>query len=181
MKIHFLNTPLSAFICLLLLACNSKSTLQSYFVDHQESAAFISVDLPIDFLKIDSKEINQRQINAIESIDKLNMLGYSIKSGQKEVYSAEIAVLTKLLQDEKYNELISFGNSKERSVRIYYIGDYNSVDEFVVFTNSMDIGFAVIRVLGNKMNLSEIMQLGPFIDKLDRESLNVDEFFDFML
>lgn len=45
----------------------------------------------------------------------------------------------------------------------------------------MDIGFAVIRVMGNKMNLSEIMQLGPFIDKLDRESLNVDEFFDFML
>ncbi|MBN97022.1 MAG: hypothetical protein CMC56_03800 [Flavobacteriaceae bacterium] len=181
MKIHFLNTPLSAFICLLLLACNSESTLQSYFVDHQESAAFISVDLPISFLKIDSKEINQSQTNAIESIDKLNMLGYSIKSGQKEVYSAEVAVLTKLLQDEKYNELISFGNSKEGRVRIYYIGDDSSIDEFVVFTTSIDIGFAVIRVLGNEMNLSEIMQLGPIIDKLDTESLNVDDFFDFML
>ena len=121
MKIHFLNTPLSAFICLLLLACNSKSTLQSYFVNHQESIAFISADLPITFLKIESKEINQSQTNAIESINKLNMLGYSIKFGQKEVYSAEVAVLTKLLQDEKYNELISFGNSMEGRVRIYYI------------------------------------------------------------
>ena len=163
------------------MACNSKSTLQSYFVDHQESAAFISVDLPIDFLKIDSKEINQRQINAIESIDKLNMLGYSIKSGQKEVYSAEIAVLTKLLQDVKYNELISFGNSNEGRVHIYYVGDNSSIDEFVVFTTSIDIGFAVIRVLGNEMNLSEIMQLGPIIDKSVSESLNVDDFFDFML
>ena len=181
MKIHFLNTPLSAFICLLLLACNSKSTLESYFVDHQESAAFISLDLPITFLKIDSKEINQSQTNAIESIDKLNMLGYSIKSGQKEVYSAEVTVLKKLLQDEKYNELISFGNSKEGRVRIYYIGEGSSIDEFVVFTTSIDIGFAVIRVLGNEMNLSEIMQLGPIIDKLDTESLNVDDFFDFML
>ena len=109
------------------------------------------------------------------------MLGYSIKSGQKEVYSAEVAVLTKLLQDEKYNELISFGNSKEGRVRIYYIGEDSSIDEFVVFTTLTDIGFAVIRVLGNEMNLSEIMQLGPIIDKLDTESLNVDNFFDFML
>ena len=181
MKIHFLTPPLSAFICLLLLACNSESTLQSYFIDHHESAAFISLDLPISFLKIDSKEINQSQTNAIESIDKLNMLGYSIKSGQKEVYSAEVAVLTKLLQEEKYNELISFGNSKEGRVLIYYVGDDRSIDEFVVFTTSIDIGFAVIRVLGNKMNLSEIMQLGPIIDKLDSENVNVDDFFDFIL
>ena len=86
-----------------------------------------------------------------------------------------------LLKDEKYNELISFGNSKEGRMRIYYIGDDSSIGEFVVFTTSLDIGFAVIRVLGNEMNLSEIMQLGPIIDKLDSESLNVDDFFDFML
>ena len=96
----------------------------------------MSVDLPISFLIIDSKEINQSQTNAIESIDKLNILGYSIKSGQLEVYSTEVAVLTKLLQDEKYNELISFGNIKEGRVRIYYIGDERSIDEFVVFTTS---------------------------------------------
>ena len=77
----FLNTPLSAFICLLLLACNSESTLQSYFVDHQESAAFISVDLPISFLKIDSKEINQSQTNAIESRQiKYVRVQYKIRS-----------------------------------------------------------------------------------------------------
>ena len=64
---------------------------------------------------------------------------------------------------------------------IYYVGDDRSIDEFVVFTTSIDIGFIVIRVLGNKMNLSEIMQLGPTIDKLDSENLNVDDFFDFML
>ena len=40
---------------------------------------------------------------------------------------------------------------------------------------------ALCRVLGNEMNLSEIMQLGPIIDKLDRESLDVDDFFNFML
>ena len=66
-------------------------------------------------------------------------------------------------------------------MRIYYIGDDSSIDEFVVFTASIDIGFAVIRVLGNEMNLSEIMQLGPIIDKSVSESLNVDDFFDFML
>ena len=64
---------------------------------------------------------------------------------------------------------------------IYYVGDDRSIDEFVVFTTSIDIGFVVTRVLGNKMNLSEIMQLGPIIDKLDSESLNLNDFFGFML
>ena len=73
----------------------------------------ISVDLPISFLKINIKEINQSQTNAIKSMERINMLAYSLKSGQKEVHSAEVAVLAKLLQDEIYNELTSFGNSKQ--------------------------------------------------------------------
>ena len=108
MKIHFLNTPLSAFIGLqfyvytAILFCRPLRVSSFYFCRFAHY-----------FSKIDSKEINQSQTNAIESIDKLNILGYSIKSGQMEVYSTEVAVLTKLLQDEKYNELISFGNSNE--------------------------------------------------------------------
>ena len=111
----------------------------------------------------------------------MNIFGYTIRSVQKEVFSAEVAVLTKLFRDEKYNELISFGNSKEGRLRIYYIGEDSSIDEFVVFTSLVDIGFAVIGVSGNEMNLSKIMQLGPIIDKLHSESLDLDDFFYFML
>ena len=66
-------------------------------------------------------------------------------------------------------------------MRIYYIEDHNNIDEFVVFTTSVDIVFAVTSVLGNEMNFSEIIKLGPIIDKLDSESLNVNDFFDFVL
>jgi hypothetical protein len=53
------------------------------------------------------------------------------------------------------------------------------MDEVVILLNSNQVGFAVIRVLGKDMNLSEIMQLGPLIEKLDLDYKNVDSFFNF--
>jgi hypothetical protein len=55
-----------------------------------------------------------------------------------------------------------------------------TIDEVVILLNSDQVGFAVIRVLGKDMNLSEIMQLGPLIEKLDLDYKNVDSFFNFM-
>jgi hypothetical protein len=55
-----------------------------------------------------------------------------------------------------------------------------TIDEVVILLNSDQVGFAVIRVLGKDMNLSEIMQLGPLIEKLDLDYKDVDNFFGFM-
>jgi hypothetical protein len=55
-----------------------------------------------------------------------------------------------------------------------------TIDEVVILLNSDQVGFAVIRVLGKDMNLSEIMQLGPLIEKLDLDYKDVDTFFDFI-
>jgi hypothetical protein len=54
------------------------------------------------------------------------------------------------------------------------------MDEVVVLLNSNQVGFAIIRVLGKDMNLSELMRLGPLIEKLDLDYKNVDSFFNFM-
>jgi hypothetical protein len=54
------------------------------------------------------------------------------------------------------------------------------MDKVVILLNSNQVGFAVIRVLGKDMNLSEIMQLGPLIEKLDLDYKDVDTFFDFI-
>ena len=50
-----------------------------------------------------------------------------------------------------------------------------------IFGTSKEYGFAVIRVLGDNMDVSKIMELGPVINKLDTQDINVEGFLDFML
>ena len=50
-----------------------------------------------------------------------------------------------------------------------------------IFGESKEFGFAIIRVLGDEMNVSKIMELGPIINKLDTKEMNVEGFLDFML
>ncbi len=168
-----------AFIC--FVSCNAKPTLQTYFVDHQETPNFISMDVPISFLGANDIQMTETQRQAINSIDKLNMLGYSLKSGHIDVFNTEIDNVKAILKDKRYNELLRLGNQKDGKVKISYIGDGDAIDELVVFGQSNTYGFAIIRVLGDDMDVSKIMELGPIINKLDTKDMNVEGFMDFML
>ena len=108
------------------------------------------------------------------------MLGYNLKSGSDIVYKAELNFVKQLLKEVKYNELFRLGNSKDGRIKIYSVGEDHNMDEVVVLLNSNQVGFAIIRVLGKDMNLSELMRLGPLIEKLDLDYKNIDSFFNFM-
>jgi hypothetical protein len=43
------------------------------------------------------------------------------------------------------------------------------------------MGFAIVRVLGNDMNLFQIMKLGSVIDQLDTQHSNMDSFMKYLL
>jgi hypothetical protein len=180
-----MNQPKSfllfVFASICLVSCNAKPTLQTYFVDHQETPNFISMDVPVSFLGTDDIQMTEIQRQAINSIDKLNMLGYSLKSGNIDVFNAEVGNVKALLKDKRYNELLRLGNQKDGRVKISYIGDDDTIDELVVFGRSNTYGFAIIRVLGDNMDIAKIMELGPIINILDTKDMNVEGFMDFML
>ena len=180
MKLIFLKPLSFTLICTLFLSCNSEPSLQTYYVDHQETSGYIAMDFPISFLDIDKNNITEPEQKAINSIQKFNMLGYNLKSGSDIVYKAELNFVKQLLKEVKYNELFRLGNSKDGRIKIYSVGEDHNVDEVVVLLNSNQVGFAIIRVLGKDMNLSELMRLGPLIEKLDLDYKNVDSFFNFM-
>ena len=180
-----MNQPKSfllfVFASICFVSCNAKPTLQTYFVDHQETPNFISMDVPVSFLGTDDIQMTEIQRQAINSIDKLNMLGYSLKSGNIDVFNAEVGNVKALLKDKRYNELLRLGNQKDGRVKISYIGDDDTIDELVFFGRSNTYGFAIIRVLGDNMDIAKIMELGPIINKLDTKDMNVEGFMDFML
>lgn len=165
----------------LVLGCSPELTLQTYFVEHQEASGFMSVDIPMSFLNPDKIELSDVQEEAIDSIDKLNMLAYSLSDGTEEEFNAELAKVKTILKAEKYNDLMRGGNSTDGKLYIKYIGEDSEIDELIVFGFSSDNGFAIIRVLGDNMELSKIMKLETVVDQFDTENANVKDFMKFLL
>ena len=169
------------FSLFLVLGCSQELTLQSYFVEHQEASGFMSVDIPMSFLNPDKIELTDVQEEAINSIDKLNMLAYSLSDGTEEEFNAELAKVKTILKAEKYNDLMRGGNPTDGKLYIKYIGEDSEIDELIVFGFSSDNGFAIIRVLGDNMELSKIMKLETVVDQFDTENANVEDFMKFLL
>jgi hypothetical protein len=165
----------------LVLGCSKELTLQTYFVEHQEASGFMSVDIPMSFLNPDQIELSDIQKEAVDSIDKLNMLAYSLKDGTDEELNSELVKIKSILKAEKYNDLMRGGNPTEGKLYIKYIGEDSEIDELIVFGFSSDNGFAIIRVLGDDMELSKIMKLESVLDQFDTESANVEDFMKFLL
>tara|TARA_B110000902_G_C14075369_1_gene500939 strand:- start:149 stop:688 length:540 start_codon:yes stop_codon:yes gene_type:complete len=169
------------FGVILFLGCSSELTLQTYFVEHQEASGFMSVDIPMSFLNPDQIELSEDQEEAIDSVDKLNMLAYSLKDGSEEEFNAEVAKIKTILKAEKYNELMRVGNSSDGKLHINYIGEDSEIDELIIFGFSPENGFAIIRVLGDNMEISKIMELETVVDQFDTENANVEGFMKFLL
>ena len=173
------NIVMSLFIVVALTSCNYGETLQSYFVDNQETPNFISVDIPVSFVSVENIELTKDQQEAYDSMDKLNMLAYTLSGDNEVEYKAELLKVQTLLKDEKYQELFRGGNSTDGKVIIKYIGDDDSIDELVIFGNANDKGFAIIRVLGSNMEPAKIMKLGSVVDKLSSDETAVNDVMGF--
>jgi hypothetical protein len=179
MKTLFKYSLLFGFV--LFFGCTPNLTLQSYFVAHQEADGFMSVDIPMSFLNPDKIELTADQKEAVDSIDKLNMLAYSVKDGSEVEFKSEMSTIKTILKAEMYNDLMRVGNTSDGKLYIKYIGEDAEIDELIVFGFSPKNGFAVVRVLGNNMELSKIMKLDSIIDQFDTENANVDNFMEYLL
>ena len=53
---------------------------------------------------------------------------------------------------------MKFGSGKE-GASVSFVGTDDNIEEFILYGNQKDKGFAVVRVLGNKMNPTSIMEM----------------------
>lgn len=166
-------------LALIVHGCSQGESLQRYFVDNQEKPSFLSVDVPVSMLNLDVAQLNQGQKEAYESVQKLNMLAYKIKPGEQIEYETELAKVKTILDDDKYEELMRGGDSEVGNFSISFVGDEDDVKEFILFGNSKDKGFAVVRILGNDMNPTKIMTLGSALDKANIDDSQLSQFTEF--
>ncbi len=162
-----------------LQSCNQGESLQRYYVDNQEQPNFLSIDVPVSMLNLDIAQLSQEQKDAYKSIQKLNMLAYKVKPGQKVEYETELAKVKSILNNSKYEELMRGGDSEVGQFSIRILGDEDDVEEFILFGNSDDKGFAVVRILGKDMNPNQIMTLYSALDKANIDESQLSQFTEF--
>ncbi len=160
------------FVLLLAVAfvsCNDGKSLQTYFVDNQEATNFVSQDIPISMVKIDDSKFTEDQKEAYKSVKRLNFLGYRVEGTEAEVFKAELAKVKTILSDKKYNDLMEFSD-KGNKIIVKYIGTDEEADEVVIFGSANELGFGIVRVLGNDMNPDKMVTLVNAM-----QNANVDE------
>jgi uncharacterized protein YcfL len=169
--------PLLGFF--LVLGCSSTQSLQEYYVDNAENPNFISLDLPASILNLDEVDLSDEQRSALESLRKLNILAFKKTDSNKMEYETEKTKVNAILKNSDLKELMKL-NSPYGKGFIKYMGETNAIDEVVIYGNSDEKGFAVVRVLGKDMNPAHLMQLMQAIQKSDYNGEGLGEIGQFL-
>ncbi|WP_026811478.1 DUF4252 domain-containing protein [Arenibacter latericius] len=157
------STLLLLFI---FLSCSSNQSLQEYYVDNAENPNFISVDLPVSLLNLAEANLTKDQEEAMESLRKLNILAFK-KTDKNEVeFQKERMNIKSILKNEKFTELMKM-NTTYGKATVKYLGDEDAIDEVVIYGDSDDKGFMVVRVLGKDMNPAKLVQFIQALEKSD--------------
>mgnify|MGYP001954161686 CR=1 FL=1 len=149
------------------------------FVDNELKPGFISADIPTSFIDVDQVELTDEQKEAYESVNKLNVLAFTLGEDNKEEYQAELDKVKVILKDSKYQELMRGGNSTDGKFMVKFIGDVENIDELIIFGNANDKGFVVARVLGDDMNANDLVSLRTIMNDVKFEDSDLNGLTDF--
>ncbi len=159
---------------LLLAGCSSTQSLQEYYVDNSENPNFLVLDVPANILKLDEAGLNSGQREALQSLRKLNILAFMKTDENAMAYEQETAKVKAILKNENFKELMKLNTKYGKGV-IQYQGDGDAIDEVVIYGNSRDKGFALIRVLGKNMNPAHVVQLVQAVEQSDLDGDGLQE------
>ena len=161
-----LDKLLTVLILTILTACSSEQSLQKYYVDSSENPNFLSFDVPASILNLEETELTPTQKEAVASLRKLNILAFKKNTNNAAEYEVEKTKVNAILRNSEYTELMKM-NTEYGKATVKYLGDDTAIDEVVIYGNSDEQGFALIRVLGDDMNPAHLVQLLQAIQKSD--------------
>jgi hypothetical protein len=153
-------------LLLLVGSCAGTQSLQEYFVDNAENPNFLSLDIPTNILNLEEAELSDSQREVMGSLRKLNILAFRKTEANQAAYSEESAKVKAILKNPDYKELMKLNTEYGRGV-VKYLGEGDTIDEVVIFGDSREKGFALVRVLGKKMNPAQFVQVLQAIQSSD--------------
>jgi len=169
---------LLVFTVSFLVSCNSEPTLQSYYVDNQETSNFLTVDIPPSILGLAEDNLNEDQKKALKSVKRLNFLGYRVSDTTSAALSAELSKVKGILKNDKYIDLMEF-NDRSAKILVKYVGDDDSADEFIIVGSNNEIGFGIVRILGDDMKPEEMVSLVEAMRNSNLDSSKLENIMNF--
>ncbi|WP_282121666.1 DUF4252 domain-containing protein [Algibacter mikhailovii] len=166
------------FTAVILVSCGQGETLQRYYVDHQEAKNFISQDFPLSMIEIDKSNFTEQQQEAYNSVDKLNFLGYKASQENADTFKSELSKVKAILSNEKYNDLMEFSD-KGNKISVKYLGTNQEAEEIILFGSSPDMGFGIVRILGDDMSPDKMITLIEAMQKADIDKSQVENIMNF--
>jgi hypothetical protein len=157
MKNHIKYITL-AFAMVFLVSCSDYPSLQKYYVDSQESMEFISLDIPASIVSLKDTDASDDVKSTLKSIKKINFLGFQITEENAVSFSNEKTKVKEILKNPKYQELMRL-TDKGRTLIVNFLGEQDAIDEIIIYGSDKELGFALVRVLGDKMDPAKMMQL----------------------
>ena len=76
-------------ISLILVSCKKSQSLQEYYVDSQSSSNFIAIDIPSSFLSLKNDDATKEVKATLNSVKKINFLGFQKSEENKVEYAEE--------------------------------------------------------------------------------------------
>lgn len=168
--ILFLVSVLSFII--LLVSCDNKPTLQKYLVENSEKKDFIALDVAPSILNVDTQKLTADEKKAIASFDNMNIIAFQANDKNQAEYAVEKKKITAILKDKKYQELMHIGSGND-GASISFVGEDDKIDEFILYANKKENGFAVVRIVGDDMNPADLMSV---ISLLQKSNIDMAQF-----
>lgn len=156
---------------LLLISCNSEPSLQRYFVENTENKNFVALDVSPSILNVDKTKLSVAQSDALKSFDKMNVLAFKVNDSNKAQFEVERAKVDLILKDKKYQQLMKFGSGTEGAM-VSFVGTDEHIEEFILYANKKENGFAVVRILGKDMNPTSVMTM---ISVLQQSNIDLEQ------
>ena len=151
---------------LTLFSCSNEKSLQRYLVDRQDDDSFLKIDIAASLLQTDNNNLSQEEKDILETVKKINVVAYPIKGENAADYEVKRQELKDIIDQEQYKMLMKYGSNKQ-GVTLKYLGEEDAIDEIIVFASDDEKGFALFRLLGEKMEPAKMMKLMTAIEKGD--------------
>jgi hypothetical protein len=179
MKTRVEKVAFALLLTFAISACSSTQSLQEYYVDNADNPNFLSVDLPVSLLNMEKADLTEDQREALGSLKKLNILAFKKTEDNLMEFQKEKANVNSILKNGKFTELMKM-NTIYGKASIRYLGDDEAIDEVVIYGDSDDKGFMLVRVLGKNMNPAKLVQFMKAVEKSDYKGEGLGEIGNFL-
>lgn len=176
MNVLIKNIIVAIVVIIGLASCSNEQSLQEYYVDNQGNNDFILIDVPTNLIGDNMSLLSEDQQKVFKTVRKVNLMAYQTKDGDTAKMQLERDKVKTILSTDDYEELMK-AKSDMGSMRLYFKGEETAIDEVIFFGADDNKGFMLARLLGNDMNVGDMIRLAQSLEKTD---IDVSQFSSMM-